>query len=203
MKRKLQKALWLKAAESAWLQVDRWQQASEAFDRGVRHVTHLFNAMGSFHHREPGAIGATLGDDRVSCDLICDGIHVHPAAVRAAARAKRDRLLLITDRIDPPAEGGLLGDGILTAEGPVWRLPDGTLAGSRLELAEAVQNATSFGGMSRLEAVAAATLRPARLLGVEAERGTLRVGARADFALLAPDGTLAETWLAGRRVFAR
>ena len=130
-------------------------------------------------------------------------IHVHPAAVRAAARAKRDRLLLITDRIDPPAEGGLLGDGILTAEGPVWRLPDGTLAGSRLELAEAVQNATSFGGMSRLEAVAAATLRPARLLGVEAERGTLRVGARADFALLAPDGTLAETWLAGRRVFAR
>ncbi|NNL66880.1 MAG: amidohydrolase family protein, partial [Myxococcales bacterium] len=87
------------------------EQASDAFDRGVRHVTHLFNAMGSFHHREPGAIGATLADERVSCDLICDGVHVHPAAVRTAARAKRDQLILITDRIDPPEGGGVLGEG--------------------------------------------------------------------------------------------
>jgi N-acetylglucosamine-6-phosphate deacetylase len=176
------------------------ETAGEGFDRGVRHVTHLYNAMGRFHHREPGAIGAALGDDRVTCDLICDGVHVHPAAVRAAARAKGERLMLITDRIEPPVPSGEFGTGRLTADGPVWRLGDGRLAGSRLDLADAVQNAADFGAMTRLEAVAAATLRPARLLGVESERGTLRPGARADLVVLASDGRVAETWLGGARV---
>ncbi len=179
------------------------EQAEAGFERGVRHATHLFNAMGSFHHRAPGAIGAVLAASEVSCDLICDGVHVHPTAVRAAARAKGEGLVLITDRIEPPEEGGLLGEGTLTADGPVWRLPGGTLAGSRLPMAEAVANASRFGAMTRLEAIAAATLRPARLLGVENERGTLRPGARADFVVLAEDGSVAETWLAGRRAYAR
>jgi N-acetylglucosamine-6-phosphate deacetylase len=175
--------------------------ASEGFDRGIRHVTHLFNAMGVFHHREPGAIGAALADDRATCDLICDGVHVHPAAVRAAARAKGEGLLLITDAIDP-AEGGELGGGLLEADGPVWRLPGGTLAGSRLALCEAIENARAFGAMTRLAAVAAATLGPARLLGVEAERGTLRPGARADLVVLGDDGSVRETWLGAERVHA-
>jgi N-acetylglucosamine-6-phosphate deacetylase len=174
------------------------------FERGVRHATHLYNAMGTFHHREPGVIGAVLGDDRVSCDLICDGTHVHPAAVRAAARAKGERLLLITDRIDPPDPGaGAIGGAPLAADGPVWRLPGGTLAGSRLAMAEAVHNAEAFGAMTRLAAVAAATLAPARLLGIESERGTLRPGARADLVMLAEDGSVAETWLAGRCAWPR
>jgi len=179
------------------------ETARDGFDRGVRHVTHLFNAMGAFHHRAPGAIGAALADDRVSCDLICDGIHVHPAAMRTAARAKGEQLLLISDRIDPPERGGVLGGGLLAADGPVWRLPDGTLAGSRLTMAEAVHNAQHLAGMTRLEALAAATLRPARLLGVEREHGTLRAGARADLVVLQDDGEVAETWLGGRRVYAR
>jgi len=178
------------------------ETAAEGFERGLRHVTHLYNAMGAFHHREPGAIGAALADERVSCDLICDGVHVHPTAVRAAARAKGERLLLITDRIDPPP-GALLGDGGLTADGPVWRLPGGTLAGSRLAMAEGVRNAWRFGAMTRLGAVAAATLAPARLLGLESQRGTLRPGARADLVVLSPDGDVEETWLGGSRVFVR
>lgn len=179
------------------------EEAEEGFARGVRHATHLFNAMGAFHHRAPGAIGAVLGAPSVTCDLICDGVHVHPAAVRSAAHAKGAGLLLITDRIDPPATGGLLGDGSLEADGPVWRLPGGTLAGSRLAMAEAVANASAFRAMTRLAAVAAATLGPARLLGVEREHGTLRAGSRADLVVLDEDGAVAETWLAGRRVFSR
>lgn len=174
------------------------EAAQDGFDRGIRHVTHLYNAMGPFHHREPGAIGAALADDRASCDLICDGVHVHPSAVRAAARAKGDRLLLITDAIVPGAGGAApeMG-GHLEASGPVWRLPGGTLAGSRLGLEEAVRNAAGFGAMTQLEAVAAATLRPARLLGVENEHGTLRPGARADLVLLDDAGAVVQTWLAG------
>ena len=187
------------------------ETAADGFDRGVLHATHLYNAMGSFHHREPGAIGAVFGDDRVSCDLICDGVHVHPAAVRAAARAKGERLLLITDRVEPPPEslagGAPLGDGLgqgpLTADGPVWRLADGTLAGSRLELADAVSNAVEFGAMTPLAAVAAATLGPATLLGVQSERGTLRPRARADLVVLEADGAVAETWIGGQQVYAR
>jgi N-acetylglucosamine-6-phosphate deacetylase len=180
------------------------ETTARSVERGVRHATHLYNAMGAFHHRAPGAIGAVLGDDRVSCDLICDSVHVHPAAVRAAVRAKGERLLLITDRIDPAdPRSGALGGAALSADGPVWRLPDGTLAGSRLTMAGAVHNVAEFGAMTQVEAVAAATLAPARLLGVESERGTLRPGARADLVVLGAEGAPTETWLAGRRAWPR
>jgi N-acetylglucosamine-6-phosphate deacetylase len=170
-----------------------------AVARGARHVTHLWNAMSGLHHRAPGLAGAALADDRLSCDLICDGVHVHPAAVRVAARAKRERLVLISDRVSP---GAGFGAGALNDDGTALRLADGRLAGSRLSLDRALQNAVSFGAMTRLEAVAAVSLRPARLLGLERERGTLRPGARADLALLDAEGCVAETWLAGRRAYA-
>ena len=83
------------------------------------------------------------------------------------------------------------------------RLANGALAGSSLSLARAVRNAQDFGAMTRLEAVASASLRPAKLLGIENERGTFRVGSRADFALLDAEGLVRETWLAGTRAFAR
>src|SRR5262245_16201810 len=174
-------------------------QVEAAFAHGARHVTHLWNAMSGLHHRAPGLAGAALADDRVSCDLICDGVHVHPAAVRIAARAKRDGLVLITDRV---TAGTGFGAGALVDDGTALRLADGRLAGSRLTLARAVHNAVSFGAMTRLEAVAAATFRPARLLGLERERGTLRIGARADLLVLDAEDRVTETWLAGRRVHA-
>jgi len=181
------------------------EQVATAVSRGARHVTHLFNAMGSFHHRAPGLAGAALGDDRLSCDLICDGAHVHPAAVAAAVRAKGPRLALISDRIEPPEgarEASALGSGRpIRHDGVAWRLDDGRLAGSRVTLDAALRNLRRFAGASAREAVAACTLVPARILGVEAERGTLRPGARADFAVLDAELRPRETWIAGRRVY--
>jgi N-acetylglucosamine-6-phosphate deacetylase len=174
-------------------------QVDASVTQGARHVTHLWNAMSGIHQRAPGLAGAALGDDRLSCDLICDGVHVDPRLVRVAARAKRERLLLITDRV---SAGGGFGAGTLVDDGTALRLPDGRLAGSRLTLDRALRNAVSFGAMTQLEAVASVSLRPARLLGLERERGTLRPGARADLVLLDASGALAETWLAGERVYA-
>lgn len=102
----------------------------ESVTRGARHVTHLFNAMGPLHHRTLGMAGSALTDDRLTADLICDGVHVHPAVVRLAARAKGDGLVLITDRVDPGPEGSGFGSGAVHDDGAALRLPDGTLAGS-------------------------------------------------------------------------
>jgi len=171
---------------------------------GARHVTHLFNAMGGLHHRERGVAGFALADDRLSCDVICDGAHVHPDVVRVAARAKRERLVLITDRVELAAAGtpagGAYGAGGLHDDGVAVRFVDGRLAGSSLTLDRAARNFRAWTGASQLEAVAACTLRPARVLGCEGERGTLRPGARADFAVLEPDGAVRETWIGGERV---
>jgi N-acetylglucosamine-6-phosphate deacetylase len=177
---------------------------TQAVTQGARHVTHLFNAMGSLHHREPGLAGAALVEDRLSCDVICDGVHVDRRMLALAARAKRDRLLLITDRLDPPAAAtaGPLASSRLRDDGTAFRLEDGRLAGSRLELGRALANARALAGMTRLEAVAACTLRPARVLGIEPERGTLRPGARADLVVLDPADRVVETWIGGERVYA-
>jgi N-acetylglucosamine-6-phosphate deacetylase len=179
------------------------EQAAEAARRGARHVTHLFNAMGGVHHRAPGLAGAALADDRLTCDLICDGVHVDPVMLAAAARAKRDRLLLITDRLDPPPRcaAGPLAERELHEDGAVLRLAGGRLAGSRLTLERAVANARGMAGMTRLEAVAACTLRPARLLGIEAERGTLRPGARGDLTVLDAEDRVVQTWIGGLCAF--
>lgn len=177
------------------------EQALAGIDAGARHVTHLFNAMGAFHQREPGLSGVALADTRLSADLICDGVHVHPLAVAFASRALQERLLLITDQISPPAEGVGFGSGAVRAEGAAWRTESGALAGSKLCMDRALRNANTFASMPLLEAVAACTLRPARLLGMEAERGSLRVGARADLVVLDADLAVRETWVEGRCLF--
>ncbi len=181
-------------------------EVADAIDRGATHVTHLFNAMSPAHHREPGLAGAALADDRLSCDLICDGAHVHRDMVRVAARAKGEALVLITDQIEvPPARAqtgfASFGSGGVYDDGTAVRFEDGRLAGSSVTLDRALRNFSEYTGASLLEAVAACTLRPARVLGIENERGTLREGARADFAILDDAGRVVETWIEGRRVF--
>jgi N-acetylglucosamine-6-phosphate deacetylase len=188
------------------------EQLRASIANGACHATHLFNAMGSTRHRDAardpqpsGFAGLALADERIGCDLIADGAHVHPDWLRLAARAKPDRTTLISDRIDLPeaaaATPAWLGAERLRDDGIAWRLRDGRLAGSRLTLDAAIRNVARWDVMSAHQAIAACTLRPACLIGAERERGTLRVGARADLVALSAAGEVLATWVGGRAVF--
>ena len=128
--------------------------------------------MGRIHHREPGVAGTALAEDRLTCDLICDGHHVDPAIVRLAARALGERLVLITDRVDLPegAHASALGAVAPGADGAPWRRADGTIAGSQLGLDAALRNARRFAGID---------LRRGRGGVHAAPRAAARRGARA------------------------
>lgn len=178
-------------------------EATAAVDAGVRYVTHLFNAMGPLHHREPGIAGVALTDDRVRVGLIADGLHVHPAMVAMAARALGDRLSLVTDAVaalgmpaGPVRLGDLSAAAVAGADGAV-RLPDGTLAGSTLSLDAAVRNLVEFAGVPLAGAVGAVTSTPAAVLGL-ADRGVVAPGAVGDLVLLTPAGQVVATVVGGR-----
>lgn len=166
------------------------EQARAAVDAGARSVTHLFNAMGPLHHRAPGLAGVALTDDRVAVGLIADGVHVHPLAVKLAARTLGSRLVLVTDAVAdlavPPDTGpGPDDEEDEEEEGPLAvRMADGTIAGSLCPLHRAVANLWEMSGGSLEGAVAAATVAPARLLGLDSERGVIAPGAVADLVLL-------------------
>jgi N-acetylglucosamine-6-phosphate deacetylase len=142
-------------------------------------------------------------EEQLGCDVIADGAHVHPDWLRA--RARQSRLILISDRIDVPEAGighpAWLAAERLTSDGVAWRLPDGRLAGSLLTLDAAIRNVASWHVMSPHDAIAACTLRPAGLLGVERQHGTLRAGARADLVALSDAGEVVATWVGGRELF--
>ena len=173
----------------------------QAVADGATGVTHLFNAMPPLSAREPGIIGTALTERRLTAGLIVDGIHVDPVAVRAAFMAKgADRIALVTDamptvgtsldRFDLVGRTITLADGRLTAE-------DGTLAGAHLDMASAVRNAVRLAQLSIEDALRAASLTPARFLGLDHERGALTPGARADLVALDRELTVVATWLDG------
>jgi N-acetylglucosamine-6-phosphate deacetylase len=166
-------------------------ECRRAVDAGATALTHLFNAMRPFGHRDPGPVGATLGGDDLVAGLICDGVHVDDAAVRMAWRALGpERLHLVTDAV--AARGGPAGtrlgavDVTGRGDGSV-RTADGVLAGSLLTLDDALRHLVAITGCSLPEAVATVTSTPAALLGVT-DRGVLRTGAVGDVVVL--DGAL-------------
>lgn len=173
-------------------------EANTAFDRGARSVTHLFNAMRPFLHRDPGIVGTALARDDVFVSIILDGIHLAPETARTVWNAARGRVALITDAIaaaprnDGPSSLGELD--LQVHEGAV-RGPDGVLAGSVLTMIEAVRNLHAL-GVGIEDAVAAATSTPARVLG-DPELGRLGVGLPADVVVLNDRLEIERVFLAG------
>lgn len=183
-----------------------YEEARAAVEKGIRLFTHFFNAMRGFHHREPGAVGAAF-DSEVMVELIADGVHVHPAAVRLLLKAKGvDKICLVTDSISAAGLGDgqySLVDQEVIVEGGVARLADGTLAGSTLTMERAVKNFMEFTGLSLPEAVRAATLNPARLLGLEQRKGSIAVGKDADLVIFDEAFNVHYTIIGGEIVYAR
>lgn len=164
-----------------------YDQAKAAFDKGVTHATHLFNAMSGLHHRKPGVVGAVFDDRRVRGELICDGFHIHPAVLRAAFRLLGDRALIVSDSMRangmPEGEAFDLGGQMVTVHQGKALLPDGTIAGSVTNLHQEIKNLVSF-GVPFEQAVKAATLLPARAIGLDGEIGSIAPGKRADLVVL-------------------
>ncbi len=163
-----------------------YDQAHAAIEAGVRHVTHLFNAQTGLLHRDPGVVGAALTDERVSAELIADTFHVSAHLFPLVAKMKEDKLVLITDC----TRAGGLADGEYTLGGqPIFvkgiecRLANGTIAGSVLKLNEAVRNLLENTSLPVWDAVNAASLNPARRIGVAERKGSLEPGKDADIAI--------------------
>ncbi len=183
-----------------------WSEMQSAFADGIIGVTHLFNAMSQLRGREPGVVGAALGKPDCWCCVILDGVHVHPETLRLAIQAKGglDHFVLVTDAMPTVGQQDkaffLNGDLISVLDG-VCQNPDGTLAGSDLNMGRAVANAAKLLGLNTSEAIRLASANPARMLGLDHETGSLQVGLAADLVELSDDGLVMRTWIKGQCVW--
>lgn len=181
-----------------------YEQVMEAVHNGATQVTHLYNAMTPMHHRKPGTVTAALRSDAYT-EMICDTIHVHPAMFQFVMDTKsKDRFVLITDCM---RAGGMpqgeytLGELKAIVDENSARLMDGTLAGSILTLNRAIANVSRHTDKPIWEIVNAATLNPARAVGMEDRIGSLRAGCHADFAVFDDDWNPQMTIVDGRIVY--
>ncbi|QZN75988.1 MULTISPECIES: N-acetylglucosamine-6-phosphate deacetylase [unclassified Paenibacillus] len=183
-----------------------YEEVERAVEAGLHHAVHTFNAMTPLHHRLPGAAGAVLSDPRISAELIADGIHVHPAAISILAQLKQhsDQLVLITDAM---SAAGLddgeykIGDLPVIVKHGEARLKDGgALAGSTLTMIRGFRYLVQEVGLSLNAASRAASLTPARLLGIDHRTGSLVQGKQADIVLLNAELDIEGVWVKGRRV---
>jgi N-acetylglucosamine-6-phosphate deacetylase len=178
-----------------------YEQTCGAIAAGVRHATHLFNRMSPLTHRAPGVVGAVLQSDRVTAELICDGFHVHHAAIQFAIRAKGvDRIMAITDGtagsgLPVGARTQLGGRPIIVTERTA-ELEDGTLAGSVLTMDGAFRALVQQVGLGFVEAARLCATTPARQLGLR-DTGRIEAGALADLTVLDGELRVRQTYIAG------
>ena len=180
-----------------------FEEACAGIEAGVRHTTHLFNAMTALQHRNPGVVGAALSDERVSCELIADTFHVNPGLYKLVAKAKGDKLCLITDcmRAGGMEDGDYtLGGQHVIKTGIQCLLEDGTIAGSVLKLNEAVRNLKAHTDLSLSEVFACASLNPAKAIGEAENIGSLAVGKCADI-IICDDEIQVKTTIINGEVF--
>ena len=181
-----------------------YEEALGAFDAGISHVTHLFNAMPPYHHREPGVVGAVFEREDVTADIIADLVHTHPHHLRLAHTMKSAQLILITDamRAGCMKNGNydLGGRSVTVCEGKAL-LEDGTLAGSVLKMNEALAHMVAHTSMTLPEAIFSVTEAPAQKLGLT--KGRLEVGYDADLVIFDEDFSIITTIAAGNVVYQR
>lgn len=165
-----------------------YEKAAEAFENGVHHVTHLYNAMDGISHRAPGVVGAAADDERVEAELICDGIHIHPVTVRQTFKMfGDDRIILISDSMEatgmPDGEYALGGQKVIK-KGNLATLEDGTIAGSATNLMDCVRAAVQKMQIPLESAVKCAAVNSAKSVGIYDQYGSITVGKTANMVLL-------------------
>ena len=180
-------------------------QMEQAVQWGVRHITHVFNAMPSIHHRNPGLLTKVLLDDTITVEIIADGVHIHPAVIELVLRNKLpERVCLISDGTRavgmPDGEYELGGQKTIVRQGTV-QLLDGTIAGSAYPLRQGLKMLVQKLHYPLLEAVRYVTSNPAKLLGIDNRVGSLEINKEATFIRLSADLDIKQVWLRGRLVF--
>lgn len=179
-----------------------YDQMREGMEAGITHSTHFFNAMRNMHHRDPGLVGAILIHPELTCELIADGEHVHPAIIQLLVKEKAaDKICLVTDSLKPTgkSEGCLLANNeevYLGDDRLFHRVKDDVIAGSALTLNRGVRNMVNF-GVSDRDALLMASYSPASILGFEREIGSLLPGHRADLAVFDRDFNAVATIVQG------
>ncbi|HDX4049512.1 TPA: N-acetylglucosamine-6-phosphate deacetylase [Enterobacter soli] len=178
-----------------------YAQTLAAFDAGADGLVHCYNGMTGLHHREPGMVGAGLTDTRAWLELIADGHHVHPGAMRLCCCCAKDRIVLITDAMQaagmPDGHYTLCGEEVSMQNGVV-RTAAGGLAGSTLSLDAAVRNMVEHADITAEYAIHMASLHPARLLGIANQLGSLAPGKRANLIALNGGLHLQQIWIQGQ-----
>ncbi len=180
-----------------------YDTALEAYRRGAREATHLFNAMPPFSHRAPGVVGAAFDSPECRVELICDGVHIHPSVVRAVFRLfGAERVVLISDTMRAagmPDGDYTLGGQAVKVTGKLATLADGIIAGSVTDLMECMRTAVSF-GIPLNDAVRAAAVNPAQVLGIYGHCGSLDAGKAANAVVLGADLTVRDVFFRGKLV---
>lgn len=179
-----------------------FEEAKTGIDLGITQGTHLYNGMRSYSHREPGVVGAVLTDERVACEMICDGIHLHTGAMDLAVKMKgKEGIILISDAMMATGlQDGkyvLGGQDVYVKEGAA-RLEDGTLAGSTLTLNKAVYNMVHMVNVPLNDAVRMASLNPAKAIGMDDRKGSIEIGKDADLIIFDEDIKVSKALIKGK-----
>ena len=178
-----------------------YEEAVAVLDAGANHLVHLYNAMPGLHHRTPGPIGAGSERDNVIAELICDGEHIHPSAVRVAFKMFPGRICLVSDALRccgmPDGEYVLGGQPVFLKDN-LARLADGVIAGSATNLFECMRKAVSF-GIPKEEAIRSATANPAKQIG-RPEIGAIAPGKLADFVVCTEDLERMAVYMGGKKL---
>lgn len=179
-----------------------YDTAMAAFSAGASHATHLFNGMPAFLHREPGVVGAAF-DSGATAELICDGLHIHPAVIRAVQKLFGERLVVISDSLRcagmPDGQYELGGQPIQMENGKATLLGTSTLAGSSTNLLQEVRNLVAF-GIPLEAAITAVTETPAKAIGLDGQIGKIAPGNAADLLLLTPELELSAVYIDGKQI---